>query len=689
MVEGEVVMRKRVEIVVYELEDETSSMLRVDRLVVRFGPQRIRWSGNPKFEEMMEGHETSCEASELPKGAARRRSAVEAALERLMGGVFDHRLVESDAAVTGVGCALEAAGLLLDDDDDEAEEDVVYELVAGRSDDAMRLDSAAARAANVFDDGDETSILGVLDHTKTAMGHRELERRLRSPLVDAKKIEERLDRVEALVEAADEREEIREKLHGVPDVAKYATKLRKKAATLVDLHKIHQFASKVLPGLTAHAEELRKPASELERLDAMAVATLDLSFLPEIFLNAKIDPSLQESANAMREARDAVDEAHFDAAQSWASNVLRKQLPDDKTKWQLKLEKDTQRGFVFRSPKPVDEKTILSKAQEFCVLSYLKNGVYLTSETLTKATDAYRRAKQEYAKDSKALTEELMATAATYAPVLETVARVVAVLDVEQSLAQAAVFGTGGPYCRPRFGGCCRLSRARHPCVETKVESFIANDYDFSNHTLTIVTGPNMGGKSTYIRAIAAIAVVAQIGSFVPAESADLRIFDAVLARVGAGDNLHRGVSTFMAEMLDAATILDTATKNSLVVVDELGRGTSTYDGFGLAWAIADYLAGRGCVALFATHFHELTDLSEHNPNVANLHVAATAENDGDITFLYDVRPGPCSESFGIQVAKLAGFPEDAIAVAKRKALALESSHTTNKKPRARAFTSE
>ena len=225
------------------------------------------------------------------------------------------------------------------------------------------------------------------------------------------------------------------------------------------------------------------------------------------------------------------------------------------------------------------------------------------------------------------------------------------------------------------------LVESRHPLIEVAdPSSCIANGCNMipGKSNLQIITGPNMGGKSTYIRQIATCILLAHVGCFIPATSANIPLIDCIIARVGASDHQLRGISTFMAEMLEASCMLKTATENSFIIMDELGRGTSTNEGFGFAWAIAEYLAKEiNCLCLFATHFHEMTDMEKELPNVKNLYVSALAEGE-KLTMLYKIKEGVIDRSYGIHVAEMLKFPEEVLSEARQLAEELENFQVTN-----------
>jgi DNA mismatch repair protein MutS len=282
------------------------------------------------------------------------------------------------------------------------------------------------------------------------------------------------------------------------------------------------------------------------------------------------------------------------------------------------------------------------------------------------------------------LFEALRAAVAAEAPRVQASARALGSLDLLAALAETAALNN---YTKPHLhdGDDMMVCDARHPVVERRAaaagEPFVPNDITLNATTcqLIVLTGPNMGGKSTYLRQTALLSVMAQAGSFVPAREAKLPLVDRIFARVGASDNIARGHSTFMVEMQETANILHTATARSLVVLDEIGRGTATFDGLSIAWAVAEYLATNPKArpkTLFATHYHELTDLADATPGVVNFHVAAREWKD-DIIFLRKIVPGRSDRSYGIQVARLAGLPAPVIERARAILAALERDELT------------
>lgn len=559
----------------------------------------------------------------------------------------------------------------------------------------MRLDAAAVRALHVepVEGGREGagvpaakthSLLGLLDKCRTSLGHRLMLQWLRQPLVDINKIEERLDLVEAMVSSVQLRHSLGEDhLKQIPDLSRLCRKLTRKEASLQDCYRFYRCVER-LPDLCqavahydgAHTSSLaavfttplQEMISDLAKFQEMIETTMDFEIANkgEYVIKADFDNSLTE----LRETMDNLEEQIQGQLRRVSSDLC---LDSGKS---LKLEANSQLGHFFRIT--LKEEKVLRNNRNYTIIDTNKTGVRFRNGALQDLNEQHLAAKEEYAEQQKTLVEEIIGIAAGYVEVIQKLGQVLAVLDCIHALASAAV-SAPVPYVRPRLlpkgSGVLRLEGMRHPCLELQDEvSFIPNNCCLEDESgrFHIITGPNMGGKSTFLRSAGVAVLMAQVGSFVACEKAEVSIVDSILARVGAGDNQQRGVSTFMAEMLETSTILRSATENSLILIDELGRGTSTYDGFGLAWALSEHIAKEiRSFTLFATHFHEVTALAKEVDSVRNFHVTATTAH-GTLTLLYLVRPGPCDRSFGIHVAELANFPATAIEFAKKKASEME-----------------
>ncbi len=515
------------------------------------------------------------------------------------------------------------------------------------------------------------SLLWVLDHTKTSMGARMLRKWVELPLVSLFDIERRLDAVNELYDEFMMREEIGLSLKGALDLERLTTKLVYGTANGKDLVAIKQTLA-LLPDIKRHLSGAR--SSELANLDAALDPLTDLCTLISETIVDEPPFSVREGGIIRPGASDEIDYLHSVINDSTA---IIKQL-EERERAATGINKlrvgynrvfgyyiEVTRSQVGLVPDHYIRKQTLAGAERY-ITEELKD----TEATLLGAADRVNSLEYEFFRDVCAkLTENVSR--------IKTTAEMIAKLDAYVSLAETAV---RGGYVRPTLDTSDKIeiTDGRHPVVEKFVSDsyFVPNDtlLDTNDNRLMLITGPNMAGKSTYMRQVALITVMAQIGSFVPARSAHIGICDRVFTRVGASDDLASGQSTFMLEMNEVANILKNATKKSLIIYDEIGRGTSTYDGMSIARAIVEYSAGPKLSAktLFATHYHELTTLEQTLPGVVNYNIAARKKGD-DITFLRKIVRGATDDSYGIEVAKLAGVPNEVINRAKEVLCEIES----------------
>lgn len=522
----------------------------------------------------------------------------------------------------------------------------------------MQLGEATLRALEVFEpspvgeQSGERTLLGVLDLTRTAPGRRLLRAWLRHPLVEEAPLQARLEAVEALVKDGVLRGEVRKLLYRIHDLERLAARLMARRASPRDLSALQRSLA-LLPELTELLAGIGPLSLLSQRLPHLAAIS------DQIAAALVEDPPLKiTDGGLIREGFDPVlDELRQRAEEGRAWIACLETAAREKTGIaNLKVGYNAVFGYYLEVTRP--HYSLVPK--DWRPLQTLKDRMRFSTLELKEQERKILQAETEAIKREYTVFLELREQVAQSAEEVRQVAQVLAELDVYAALAEAAVeYG----YSRPHFSrdGSLHIVSGRHPVVERN-NSFIPNNLVMSpSARLLILTGPNMAGKSTYLRQTALIALLAQIGSFVPAESATLPLFDRIYTRIGASDDIAGGRSTFMVEMEELANILQGATRKSLVLLDEIGRGTSTYDGLALAWAACEYLHDQvGAYTLFATHYFELTALPERMAAARNAHVAAREEA-GGLVFYHQVLPGPASKSYGLEVARLAGLPREVL----------------------------
>lgn len=596
-------------------------------------------------------------------------------------------LTDAPHTLPALNCLLMQSNLAMDDSNLRA-----FTLSRLHPESFLRLDTAAVSALNIVASGAEAgkgklpiSIYGWLNQCSSGMGSRLMRQWILQPLRSAAEINARLDIIEVMSEVAAVRDSIREALRSCLDMDRLNKKLQRGTCSLREVFSLLGFVNsipniaKILEGCShsrhyplIHAnyvEPLHQMHAEMENLTILIEASLEC--IPH---STRMKPEFDDDLMELDRVRNdllADIEKEF-------NSILSKHGWSDKT---LKLEQHASYGYVMRVSRKDDQEVRENK--KFQTINTSKDGVRFTTERLSAANHQYKAVIADYDRRTLSLQKQLVETVATYLPLLDVVKEKLADLDVFTTVA-AIVRMSRHPMSRPTIiegasasqDGTVQFVNLRHPLVEVRQAEFVPNTVSMtSERNALIITGPNMGGKSTLMRSVGIGVVLAQAGFFVPAESATVAIRDAVLCRVGASDHMAQGVSTFMVEMLESASILAAATRSSLVIIDELGRGTSTFDGFGLAWAIAHEVACNiHASLLFSTHFHEMTELADEFANIANVHVGAEtpADDTSKLRFTYKLEPGPCGRSFGILVAELAKMPKAIIDEAKRKAAEME-----------------
>lgn len=559
-----------------------------------------------------------------------------------------------------------ATGALLDYIESTQKVDLtnIESIQAYKIEQYMIIDSASRRNLEITETLREAkkkgSLLWVLDRTSTAMGGRMLRRWLEQPLMDVDEIRMRLDAVEELKEGFMVRSELMELLKGVYDIERLAGKLVFGTVNARDLISLKISLSK-LPYIRDMVSGLKGGlnATLTERLDPLE----DIAELIEKAINDDPPLSVKEGGIIKEGYNEEVDRLRKAATEgkNWIADLEAKERERTGIK-SLKIRYNENFGYYIE----VTKANISQVPEDYVRKQTLVNSERFTMETLTDLEKTILGAETKVVQLEYELFCQIRDTISAHVRRLKATAHCIAELDALCSLAEVA---DRNNYVKPEVyeGGVIEIKDGRHPVVERVLadNSFVPNDtwMDMEDNRIAIITGPNMAGKSTYMRQVALMVLMAQAGSFVPASYARIGLVDRIFTRVGASDDLASGQSTFMVEMSELANILSNATPNSLLILDEIGRGTSTHDGLSIAWAVIEYINDRarlGARTLFATHYHELTELEEKLHGIKNYCVSVKKKGD-DIIFLRKILRGGADKSYGVEVARLAGIPDPVI----------------------------
>jgi len=573
-------------------------------------------------------------------------------------------VVESAAELRAVGAALAYAEYA------QGDSQLAYVTRITRFDprEFLQLDATAIRSLELFESRSAragSTLFSVLDETACALGRRRLEAWLRRPLVDRERIEARLDAVEALCDDALARADLREHLSSVYDLERLVARVSRERADARDLRSLKTTLDRVpeirdaLAGTDSDLlADLRDSLDELEDVRDLVGDAVVSDPPQEITEGGVIADGFDAELDDVRGTAEA--------GREWVSNLEARE--QERTGIDsLEVGYNQVHGYYIEVTNPNLDRV----PDDYQRRQTLKNSERFYTPELKEREDEILRASDRADALEYDLFCEVRADVATESARIQAVADALADLDVLRTLADVAV---ANDYARPEFhadaassagpaaeNAGIHIDAGRHPVVERAQDEFVPNPADLPRGSVTLVTGPNMSGKSTYMRQVALVCVLAQVGGFVPAASARLPVLDRVFTRIGASDDIAGGQSTFMREMSELTEILHNATGDSLVLLDEVGRGTSTADGLAIARAATEFLHDEvGATTLFATHYHDLTDAADDREGVFNLHFTA-ARRDGEVTFLHSVADGPSSSSYGVEVAQLAGVPASVV----------------------------
>lgn len=517
------------------------------------------------------------------------------------------------------------------------------------------------------------SLFWLLDQTKSAMGSRLLKQWIERPLLNQEQIEERLDIVEIFTNQFIQRESIKEIIKEIYDLERLSSRIAFGNINARDLKWISA-SLKVLPELKEQLLSLEEPL-----ITALANQIVDLHHITSLIDQAIVDnpPLTVKEGNIIKDGfNEELDELRYirDHGKQWLATFEQEERERTGIKG-LKVGYNRVFGYFIEVTKA--NLPLVKEEFQYTRKQSLSNAERFVTPELKEMESKILSAQDKMVKLEYALFSEVRNFIKQDVHTIQDVAKVIAKIDVYQSL---AMISSENSYVRPIFNQSkeFKIVGGRHGVIEKVMPSgkYVSNDVDVDRkNPVLLITGPNMGGKSTYMRQIALIALMAQIGCFVPCEKANVPLFDQIFTRIGASDDLISGQSTFMVEMLEANNALRFATANSLIIFDEIGRGTATFDGMAIAQAMIEYIASKiQCITLFSTHYHELTFLEEKGLGIKNVHASASIDND-NLVFLYRIKPGRSNKSYGVNVAKLAKLPEEVLQRANVLLVALEENN--------------